>query len=134
VKVFLDTNVLASAFGSRGLCTDVLEMVIAEHELMVAEVVLTELRRVLREKFRLPVEAIAAVDVFLRQYSIVPRPKKHLGIGIRDSSDEWVVASAKACTADVIVTGDRDLLEPGVPLSIRVLSPRAFWELAKARS
>ena len=42
MRVFLDTNVLASAFGTRGLCADVLRLIMAEHELITGEVVVEE--------------------------------------------------------------------------------------------
>jgi putative PIN family toxin of toxin-antitoxin system len=132
VRVLPDTNVLASAFGSRGLCADVLHLVIADHDLIVAEVVLVELRRALREKFRVPTETATEIEAFLRQHTVVPRPAKHLKLGLRDADDEWVVASARAATADVIVTGDRDLLDAKVRLPVQALSPRSFWELVKA--
>ena len=123
---------LASAFGSRGLCADVLHLVIADHDLIVADVVLVELRRALREKFRVPTETVTEIEAFLRQHTVVPRPTKHLKLGLRDADDEWVVASARAGTADVIVTGDRDLLDAKVRLPVQALSPRSFWELVKA--
>ena len=50
MKIFLDTNVLASALTSRGLCADLFEVVLQSHELVTSEVVLKELKRVLREK------------------------------------------------------------------------------------
>ena len=47
MRVFLDTNVLVSAFATRGLCADVLRLILAEHTLVTGEVVLRELRRAL---------------------------------------------------------------------------------------
>ena len=47
MKVFLDTNVLVAAFATRGLCADVMRVVLAEHQLITGEVVLSELRRAL---------------------------------------------------------------------------------------
>tara|TARA_Y100000590_G_C15710915_1_gene1010249 strand:+ start:1307 stop:1432 length:126 start_codon:yes stop_codon:yes gene_type:complete len=41
MKVFLDTNVLVSAFATRGLCADVMRVILTEHELLIGEVVLT---------------------------------------------------------------------------------------------
>jgi hypothetical protein len=35
LRVFLDTNVLVSAFATRGLCADLLELVLLQHELIV---------------------------------------------------------------------------------------------------
>ena len=54
MKVCLDSNVLVSAFATRGLSADVLRVVLAEHELLVPVVVLAEVERVLREKLQLP--------------------------------------------------------------------------------
>lgn len=54
MKVFLDTNVLVSGFTTRGLCADLIRLVLAEHELVVGEVVLKELERVLTQKLELP--------------------------------------------------------------------------------
>ena len=54
MRVFPDTNVLASAFGTRGLCADALRLVLAGHELVTGEIVIEELRGVLRRKFALP--------------------------------------------------------------------------------
>ncbi|MDZ4693511.1 MAG: putative toxin-antitoxin system toxin component, PIN family [Deltaproteobacteria bacterium] len=131
MKVLLDTNVLASAFSSRGLCADVLRIVLADHELLIADVVLVELDRVLRLKFRVPTQTCAEVASFLRQHTVVPRPSSHLRLGLRDPSDEWVVASANAARANIIVTGDRDLLEAAVKLPVPAIGPRAFWNLSK---
>ena len=59
--VFLDTNVLVSAFLARGLCADLLGLVLREHTLVSSEVVLTELRDVLSRKGRLPPAQIDAM-------------------------------------------------------------------------
>jgi predicted nucleic acid-binding protein len=60
LRIFLDTNVLVSAFGTRGLCADVVRHVVAQHEFETGEVVLAELRRVLRSKIGLPAECAGA--------------------------------------------------------------------------
>lgn len=127
MKIFLDTNVLASALATRGLCADVMQVVIAEHELMVGEVVLSELTKALRVKFRVPEDIVKETEEFLRQFTVVRKPAKHLHIGIRDSADEWVIASAMACGADLIVTGDKDLTSCKKS-PVAVLTPREFWE------
>jgi putative PIN family toxin of toxin-antitoxin system len=130
VKVFLDTNVLVSAFATRGLCADLLRYVLAEHELLTGEVVLSELVRVLRVRIRLPADSIKAIEAFLREHSVVPRPRRHLALGLIDGDDEWVVASAVAASADVLVTGDSELLDLRNP-PLRILNPRGLWELVR---
>ena len=38
MKVFLDTNVLIIAFATRGLCADLMRLLLTEHELLTGEV------------------------------------------------------------------------------------------------
>ena len=126
MRVFLDTNILVSAFATRGLCADVLRLVLAEHELVVGEVVLTELRRVLRKRIRLPVETVSDIDAFLRDFEVVPKPVAPATIRVRDPDDKWILASAMNGRADVLVTGDSDFLAIANECPLRT-DPRGFW-------
>jgi uncharacterized protein len=127
VRVCLDTNVLFAAFATRGLCADVLRVVLADHELVVGEVLFDELERALRAKLSLPEAQVAAVLAALVTPDPVPRPLEPDALAVSDPDDAWVVATAMAGRADVLVTGDAALLAaaPGAPLPI--LSPRGFW-------
>ena len=49
-----------------------------------------------------------------------------------DPDDRWIVAAALAGSADVLVTGDRDLLDGGAAAPPRVVTPRGLWELLRA--
>ncbi len=129
MRVFLDTNVLVSAVATRGLSADVVRLVIAEHELLTGAVNLVELQRVLRDKLGAPTRTIRELDAFLRTHTIVPKPTELLDIAVRDPDDRWVLASAVAGTADVLVTGDRDLLDLGSRAPLPIVDPRGFWEL-----
>jgi uncharacterized protein len=128
VRVFLDTNVLVSAFASRGICADLLRHILVEHDLVTGEVVLTELKRTLLKRIKVPPKVVGEIEDLLRDHDVVPKPRQHLELGLRDVDDEWVVASAVAGKSDALVTGDRDILETTVRLPIRVCSPRQFWE------
>lgn len=129
MRVCLDTNVLVAALATRGLCADVLRTVLAEHDLVIGEVIRAELRRVLSAKLRLPAERVAAIDTLLASFPQVPKPSRPSAITIRDASDRWVLALAEAGGADVLVTGDEDLLVVRDAAPFPVLNPRAFWEL-----
>ena len=132
MRVFLDTNVLASAFGARGLCSDVLRLVIEEHELIIGEVVLDELTNVLRRKFAVPHETISQVESFLRQYEVEPLPVELPNLHLRDQNDLMVVGSALNAGAEIVVTGDGEMLRLE-DKPIRIISPREFWTLAGRR-
>ena len=132
MKVFFDTNVLIAAFATRGLCADLFAHVLLEHELVVGEVVLIELRTQFRTKLKLPKRTIAEIEAELRQSLVVKTPSKHLGLGINDPDDEWIVASAVAGGADVLVTGDAAVLKLGKRAPLPIVSPRGFWEPLRA--
>lgn len=94
MRVFLDTNVLASAFGTRGLCADVIRLILAEHELVTAEVVIEELRAVLRRKFGVPAQVVREIESFLRGYHVEPRPGELPDLPVRGRADLLVLGSA----------------------------------------
>ncbi len=134
MKVFLDTNILVSGFATRGLCADVIRLVLAEHELITADVVLNELKRVLKHKIQLPGEQIQEILTFLESQTVQPKPISPPSIQVRDEDDEWVLASALAAKAEVFVTGDKDLLDVASQVADLVITdPRGFWSLAKKR-
>lgn len=134
MRGFLDTNVLVSAFATRGLCADVLRFVLAEHTLVTGEVVLRELRRALRQRLKLAAETAEAVEEFLREYEVAPKPPAPSDVKVRDPDDRWVLASAMAAEVDVLVTGDRDLLDLGPEAPLRIVDPRGFWTLTRKKT
>lgn len=131
MRVFLDTNVIVSAVATRGLCADVFRLILAEHELVVGEVVLDEVRKVLQGRFKLPPERVAEVEDLLRDYEVVARPKAADPVMVRDAADRWVLASARAAGVDAWVTGDADLLDVADEVPFRVFTPRDFWNEAR---
>ena len=115
------------------MSADVLRLVLAEHTLVTGEVVLAELSRVLASRIGVPGERVAAIDAFLREHEVVPKPDQPSAVAIRDEDDRWVLASALEGNADVLVTGDRDLLDVAGDAPIPILTPRSFWELSLRR-
>lgn len=134
MRAFLDTNVLVSAFATRGLCADVVRHILAEHELLTGEVNLIELRRVLRDRIKLPFSTIAAIENLLRGQVIVPKPAAPYPLPIRDADDAWVLASAVAGDAAVLVTGDADLLDMASGSPLPIVNPRGFWDMVRGGS
>jgi len=51
---------------------------------------------------------------------------------VRDADDARILAEAVAGGADVVVTGDRDLLDLADRSPLRIVTPRVFWELLRA--
>ncbi len=133
MRVFLDTNVLAAAFATRGLCADLVRYVLAEHQLITGDVVLDELREVLARRFKLPAGTIRDILDLLQGQEVVAKPKKPASMPVRDADDAWILASAIDGGSDVLVTGDRDLLDIADAAPLPILSPRGFWEFVRKK-
>ena len=134
MRVFLDTNVLAAAFTTRGLCADVVRYVLAAHQLIAGDVILNELHDVLTTRFKLPGSTTKDVLDLLRSHEVVATPKEPASTPIRDPDDAWVLASATKGRCDVLVTGDRDLLDIADAAPLQILSPRGFWEFVRQQA
>jgi len=133
VRVFLDSNVLVSALATRGLSVDVFRLVLTAHQLVLGEVVRVEVRRILKTKFKVPADTLSAIEALLGDIPTVPKPARILAHPeVRDSADAWVLASAVAGGADVLVTGDQDLLVIADVAPLPILLPRAFWEQCRS--
>ena len=131
MRVFLDTNVLASATATRGLCADVLREVLALHELVVSPPLFNELKRVLVRKFGLSKDIVSDVLELLREDTIFSKPGKLSDIQIKDKDDVIILSSALNGKADIFVTGDKELLKLRKVGRLEIVSPRNFWERLK---
>lgn len=128
MRVFLDTNVLVSAFASRGICADLFELALMEHELVVGINVLRELERALREKIRLPSARVAEVVEFVGGEASLVVEAARPAAGRVDADDALVLGEACVGQAELFVTGDAALVRLGSIQGLRIVSPRQFWE------
>jgi uncharacterized protein len=134
VKVFLDTNVLVSAFAARGICADLLELVLLELELVIGRNVLRELRKALREKVKLPAARVAEIIEFVSDEAVQVIDTAEPAQVSADADDALVLGEALAGQAEIFVTGDAKLLELDIVAGLRIVSPRAFWEVLQTRA
>lgn len=128
MRVFLDTNVLASAVATRGLCAELFESVLAEHELVISQELLTELDRILALKFKIPANVKGDLTTLIAETAAVVAVPDHVPDGIPDPDDAPLIAAALAGGAECFVTGDKALLGLENVTGMAILSPRQFWE------
>jgi len=131
MRVFLDTNVLASAAATRGLCADMLREVLTSHELIISDLLLEELRRVLQHKLKVPPALISDFLNLLIQDAIVANPANLPDVKLKDKDDVIILASALTANADFLVTGDNELLALVKVGNLEIVSPRGFWDKLK---
>ena len=131
MRIFLDTNVLVSAFASRGLCADLFELVLLDHDLVLGEHVINELGRALRRKLRLPEPIAEEIVAFVSgEASQVVSKSQPLDAKV-DRGDALVLGQALSARADVIVTGDAALLKLGAVQGTKIVSPRGLWDMLR---
>ena len=128
MRIFLDTNVLASALTTRGLCAELFEVVLQSHDLLISEAVFRELQRILPEK---PGQTEAITNGFITllrtegQVITVEHPLPKLP----DPDDEAIFAAALTGKANVFITGDKALLNLESVEGLPIITPRGLWEI-----
>ncbi len=125
---------IVSAFTTRGLSADVLRLVLAEHELVIGEIILEEVERALTTKLHMPREFVAGALARLRDCHVQPTARTPKGSPVRDPDDARILATALAASADLLVTGDRHFLDVRDRIQgITVTDPRGFWGMHRGK-
>lgn len=127
MRIFLDTNVLASALTTRGLCAELFEVVLQSHDLLISEAVFRELQRILPEKLG-QTEAITNGFIALLRTEGQVIAAEHPLPKLPDPDDEAILAAALAGNANVFVTGDKALLNLESVEGLPIITPRGLWE------
>ena len=133
MKVFPDTNVLVSAVTTRGICADVLREVFSVHELFISEHIVNEVRTVLRKKFGIHQELIDNFIEILSQDTTMVSSGYLPEISLQDKDDLPVLGAAINSGAEILVTGDKELLDLCLIEGLQIRSPRQFWEMVKSK-
>jgi putative PIN family toxin of toxin-antitoxin system len=136
LRVVLDTNVFVSSLLSRqGAPAKVLdEWRAGTYLLVTSPSVILEIRRVLktprlRKKYRIGEHEIEQlIELLKKEAVIVPGLPGVKGIIARDPEDDKFLACAIDAGADMIVSGDRHLLDLREYRGIPILTVRQFLE------
>jgi uncharacterized protein len=134
IRLLLDSNVLISALVFGGLP----RLIVASAEgpgavLVISLQIIREVEGVLRRKFRWEPDRIAAAcrPIWTRGHVLTPSVSVE---ECRDPNDNHVLALALSANADVIVTGDADLLALHPFRGIPILTPSQALPLLRAQS
>jgi len=132
-RVFLDTNVIFSAFRSAaGPPAEILRLHIdGRIEIVVSSQVLEELARAITAKLPAKIDALRRLLLSAPPEVVADPPQSEVDRWARlvNPVDAPIIAAAPAAEVDYFVTGDRDFLASAteIPLlGIAVASPREF--------
>lgn len=110
-SVVIDTNILISGIMFGGKPRKVIDLV-REKRLAgyTSEVLLGELLDILKDKFKLTELDLHQVEIAVRKQFVLIRPESVPMVVERDPDDNQVLAVAIEVGAEVIISGDKDLL------------------------
>ncbi|MCL1799890.1 MAG: putative toxin-antitoxin system toxin component, PIN family [Promicromonosporaceae bacterium] len=130
MKVFIDANVLFSAAVFPGGAASQAYDLALEHDAIVSDFVLGELRRVVSEKVPDKLEAMERFIIELTagaETISTPKSPDHLEHNVRDVNDRPVLRAARAAGSDILLTGDKGFNESGIT-EPEPLTPRQFLD------
>jgi putative PIN family toxin of toxin-antitoxin system len=114
VRVVLDTNVLISALAFPGSKPDQILARVrrGELDLYLSPAILSELERVLRDKFRFGRQEVAARVRAIRRMAHMVHPVERIAVVSAKDDDNRILECAVAAQAEFLVTGDKAHLLP----------------------
>jgi putative PIN family toxin of toxin-antitoxin system len=126
--VVVDSGVWISALQFEGTPLLVIERILGRHALAFCGPIALEIRTGLINKFGWTHEEVDEAFGFYFSRAIKAEVPGDLRGVCRDPNDDMVLECAALANADVIVSGDKDLLAVGEYEGIRILTPRAFLD------
>ena len=131
MRIVLDTNVLVSAT-LKELSTPAaaVRLVLASHVLLTSAATQQELRRILAKPYFQTAckgKVIASLDAMFADAELIPITQAI--IACRDPSDDQFLELAINGRADLIISGDQDLLSMMIFRGIPIITPAKFLTL-----
>ena len=128
MKIVIDTNMIIASFATRGFCNELLEICLTNHEIYTSNFILDETERIFKDKIKLPSKIIREIIQYLKSSTKIVIPVEISTKDCRDKNDLQILGTALSANADIIISGDKDLLVLKKYKNILILSPRKFWE------
>ncbi len=129
MKAVFDTNIFVSALAiPGGQAERAIDLVLDDRvNLCVSKEIIHEVLGVLAQKFSKGPEELSRTAVFLSELAELVVPRKKLAV-LDDEPDNRILECAATGNADVIVTGDRAMLNLKKFQETRILSLRQFLD------
>jgi putative PIN family toxin of toxin-antitoxin system len=131
MRLVLDSNVIIAAFATRGICHAMFEYCLENHDVILCEEILGEVRAVLLGKIKVPEDVTSQIESYLRKSAELVRPAVIDIPDLKYRSDLPILGAAVSSGADYLVTGDGELQALRKVADTMIASPRIFWEKMK---
>jgi len=122
MRVVFDTNIFISALAIPGGVAEkaVSRVIEGRDELVISPQIIKEVLTVLSAKFGRDREALSHVAVILSELGELVEPKQTVR-ALRDDPDKRILECAIFGKADVIVTGDKEMLRLGKYSRVKII-------------
>jgi len=129
MRVVFDTNIFISALVIPGSLAEkaILKIIEGEAPLVISKDIINEVLSVLSSKFGRDREALSHVAVMLSELGALAKPIKKIRI-FKDEPDNRILECAITGSADVLVTGDKEMLRIRERQGIRIISLKEYLE------
>lgn len=130
MRVVFDTNIFISAFVIPGSQAEkaILKIIESGDHLTISKEIIDEVLSVLSSKFSRDREAISQTAVYLSEVAELVRPMEIIRI-FKDEPDNRIIECALKGKADVVVTGDKEMLKIKQFRGIRIISLKEYLEI-----
>ena len=127
MKVVFDSNIFVSSLVIPGSQAEkaVLKIIEANHTLIISKEIINEVLEVLARKFSRDREALSRTAVYLSNLAIKVRTTKRIRV-LKDEPDNRILECAVAGGANLIVTGDKEMLRLKQFEGIKIISLRGY--------
>ena len=129
MRVVFDTNIFISALVIPGSLAEkaISRIIEGQDELVISPDIIKEVMSVLSSKFGREREALSHVAVILLELGELVRPAQQLTV-LRDEPDNRILECAVFGKADLIVTGDKEILRLKEYRRVKIASLRDYIE------
>jgi putative PIN family toxin of toxin-antitoxin system len=127
VRVVLDTNIFISALAIPGSLAEkaIIKIIEGGDILLISKDIINEVLSVLSSKFSRDKEGLSHVAVILSELGELVKPARKVSI-FKDDPDNRVLECALHGKADVLVTGDKEMLRLREYEQIRIMSLKQY--------
>jgi len=130
VRVVFYTNIFISAFIIPGSLAEkaILKIIEEEDFLLISKDIIDEVLSVLASKFGRDREGLSHVAVTLSDLAELVKPGKRVNV-FKDEPDNRILECALSGEADLLVTGDKKILQLREYKGVKIVSLREYLEL-----
>lgn len=131
MKIVFDTNVLISAFIATGTSKDIFEYIIENHNVILSPYILKELKLKLLNKLGFSNQEYKEIEGILKDNTLIFSKESNKIREFSDKKDLPILNLCVSVKADLLITGDKQIIKLKKLGKTKIISPSEFWKIEK---